>query len=144
MQTIYSLSYTSYGRPSPNPYPVTIPWPFPGIHVLILKRGTQLQLIRTKIQISVPDSRRIRMLNQSAPYQRLNYVIIRRHGPLATRRRAIDLLADISLQRLDLVNRILLASRHIQDPLIVGREARLLGACLADQEKQPRPALLGR
>ena len=70
------------------------------------------------------------MLNQPAPDKRLDDVILRRNQPCSTSRYAIDRLVDPTLQRIDVVNRILLAGGEIQPPLIIGREASLFGSQL--------------
>ena len=122
-----------YSRPSPNIDSIRPKRAYSVIRVVVLKRRTQLQLVRTKVQIPIHDSRTIRVLDKPTPHQRLHDVVIRRNSSISTRRRAIDLVADLTLLRIDVVDGVLLARSDVQRAFIISREASLFAAELAGE-----------
>ena len=122
-----------YSRTSPNPCPITPKWTPPVIHIHVLKARTQLELIRSEIKPPIKNSSRISMLNLRTTDKRLDDIVLRRDEPDPTSRDTIDHLVDLSLQRIDVVDGVLLTGSHVQPSSIISREASLLTAQLSGE-----------
>jgi hypothetical protein len=121
----------SYRRSPPNPHSITPKRPSPLIHILILIRRPQRELIRVEVHPPIQDRHRIRMLYHRVPHQRLNHIVIRGNQSRAAGRIAINSHVLLRLESVDIVDGILLAGRNVHAAAVVGCEAGLLGGDLA-------------
>jgi hypothetical protein len=110
---MHPLSTSRSRRPPPNPIPKTPKRSLALIHILILIPRPQSLLVRVEVQPSVPNARRIRMLDQTGTHKSLHqsHVVGRGHHAGAAGGRAVDLVLDFGLLGVDVEDGVLLCSR---------------------------------